>query len=199
MVKYTRLLAVYGLLGSKIAERALCFIARYLGVNAVVLLGNTVSPQAIYRLSNECSVRVLGVLGELDNPVVAQALKAVQGLLECRLIEVNGVKLFGLGLSSCHVPKSSIDVLIASRPGVRVTCCGPGSDIVDRIYSACKSRVVLVGGCKHPCTREGVVSPGTLGLGYFGLLDVGEHGYTFIPYQLDGFVTRLLCGKNTTI
>lgn len=191
----SKFLAVYELLGSKIVERLLCFLSRFIKASAIILLGNTVSPSVVYRLSEKCGVRVLGVLGELDNPSVAQALKVVNGLLNCRVTTIDGLRLFGYGTGTCNInaiSSCSVDILATSKPGVNYGYCKPGNDLVDYLYDLLKPRMVLAGGCRQPYIQGNIFSPGSVRLGYIGVLKVSldSYKYEFAVYQLD----RVLIG-----
>lgn len=195
-----RFLVVYGVLGSRPLERFLCFLAKYLKVDAVVLLGDIVSPLIVRRLVHECGVRTLGVLGVLDNPSVSQALRSVNGLLDCHRVNVKGVDIFGVGISACSGRDyGKVDVLASSRPGVKTTCCDRCSDIVDELVDILSPRIVLVGGCTHPCIRGNVASPGSLKIGFFGLLDVDSQFHVFKFYQADIYELLLVEKAGTII
>ncbi|MEM4534696.1 MAG: hypothetical protein QW764_01495 [Desulfurococcaceae archaeon] len=190
-----RFLAVYELLGSKSMERTLCFLLKHFKANTVILLGNTTSPSAIYWLSKVCGATILGVLGELDNPAVSQALKAVNGLLDCRGATVHGLKLFGYGVGTCSSTctiADSIDVLVTSQPGFIRSCCKLGNDNVDHLHDLLRPKLLLAGGCRYPCMRDGIYSPGSLRLGYFGVLSVdpSKGVYEFTVYQLDKYFKK---------
>lgn len=184
---------MYGVMGAKPLDRILCFLSKYLKVDAVILLGDIVSPLVVYRIARECGIRTLGVLGVLDNPAVSQALRAVSGLLECRWIDVKGVGLFGVGISACSkLSHGEVDVLVSSRPGVKDTCCDQCVDWVDSIVAHTSPRVVLVGSCSRPCIRETTISPGSFKLGFFGLLNIDRQSHAFTVYQIDSYLLRLV-------
>ncbi|MFZ8782546.1 MAG: phosphoesterase [Desulfurococcaceae archaeon] len=174
-----RLITVHDLQGSKSLVRILCFLARFLGADAVVLLGNTVSPTIIEWLSSSCRVRVMGILGSYDNASVAVALNRIGGLAECRLIKHGELRLLGIGLSSCpdaYIEK--VDIVVSSLPGLEYTCCRACSDILDSAIKRLKPRLVVTGTCKKPCfnPEKSVFSPGSLRLGFLGLVELSESG-----------------------
>ncbi|MEM1695745.1 MAG: hypothetical protein QXS14_00675 [Desulfurococcaceae archaeon] len=189
-------MAVYELLGSKSMERTLCFLLKHFKANTVILLGNTTSPSAIHWLNRVCGATILGVLSELDNPAVSHALKAVNGLLDCRGATVHGLKLFGCGVGTCSstcIVADSIDVFVTSQPGFIQSCCKLGNDNVDHLHDLLRPKLLLTGGCRYPCMRDRVYSPGSLRLGYFGVLSVdpSKGVYEFTVYQLDRYFSRI--------
>lgn len=163
----------YGLQGSKSLSRLLCFIVKYLGVDAFITLGDIVSPSIIYWLNKQCGVRVLGVLGKYDNVAVASALKKIEGLLECHDINISGVKFYGLGFTGCNslVHLRNVDIFVSSLPGVNYTCCNPCTDLVDQIIERVNPLIIAVGNCKSPCKKGKVISPGSVRLGYICIVE----------------------------
>jgi len=172
-----RLAVVHDLMGCKSLVRILYFIAKYIGVNGIVLLGNTVSPTIVDWLSSNRGLRVLGVLGECDSIALAVSLSKCSGLLECKYTEYENLSLLGLGLSGCHdLPERNVDVVFASQPGFQYTCCHSGSDWVDYVVKRVKPKLIVTGGCKRPCFNPStrVFSPGSVRLGFIGIVDFSE-------------------------
>jgi hypothetical protein len=186
----------YELLGSNTLEKSICFASKVLNADAVILLGDTASPSIITSLYNKCGIRVLGVLGSLDEASVAHALKSVQGLLDCRAIEFGGVLLYGYGVGTCvsSKPSTEVDILFSSKPGCVWGCCRPCSDVVDSVCNIIKPKLVVTGGCKYPCSRGRAFSPGSARLGYFAILkyNTEDESYVVLQYQLDVFLFKLL-------
>lgn len=173
----SRLLFAYGILGSAPLSRLLCYASRYLRTETLVLLGDMVSPSIVKWLFELCGLRVLGVLGRYDSAATATALSDVNGLIECKMINVGRITLYGVGLSGCtDLPASStVDILISNLPGLRNGCCDPRSDLVDRIADVLKPRLIVTGLCRRPCKAGSVFSPGSIGLGYIGLFDLADN------------------------
>lgn len=181
-MKSIKLMFIYGLQGSKSISRLICFTARYHGVDVVISLGDIVSPSIIHWLNTECGIRILGVLGRYDNASVVWALKRVNGLAECRFIDIDGVKIYGFGLSGCLPRRQSnlVDVLVSSIPGVMYTCCRKYSDIVDSIIETMKPRLIALGGCSDPCQFNNVISPGDVRRGYVCLVELNRLRYDVV-------------------
>lgn len=151
-----------------------------------MLLGETISPTIIDWLYKECGIKVFGVLGRYDEASVAQALKKNNGLLECKQASTNGVRLYGIGLSGC-IPASpaGADILISSVPGLKYTCGPKGSDVVDAVAELIKPKMTIVGGIATPCRGELVFSPGSMRVGYLGLVRVTSSAIHVIPVNYD--------------
>jgi len=175
----TRLLVAHGIMGSKPLSRLLCYASKYFNVEAVILLGNTISPSVVRWLSHTCGLKVFGVLGRHDSAATASALSSINGLIDCKMVTFKGVTLYGLGLSGCTgpLPAGHVDVVVSSLPGLKYGCCKPRSDVVDHYVDALRPRLVVTGLCNKPCSAGSVFSPGSLALGYIGLLDLTEDGH----------------------
>ncbi len=177
MSNSTSLIFIYELMGSKHLSRLLCFIAKYHGVSSIILLGDTVSPEIIQWLSSKCKVNIYGVLGRLDNASIANTLRNINGLIECKATSIKNVVIYGYGFSGCSHKLSSIskvDVLVTSIPGLKYTCCGSRSDIVDDVVEAFKPRLIITGDCMKPCFKDNVFSPGSIRKGFIGLVEVKD-------------------------
>ncbi|MEM4481594.1 MAG: hypothetical protein QXK88_01095 [Desulfurococcaceae archaeon] len=168
-------LVAYDIGGSKPISRVLCYASKRYGVDAILLLGETISPNVVKWLYEGCRAKVLGVLGRCDGAAVAQALKEVGGLVECKQISVSGVDIYGFGLSGCQ-PTTSLKahLFISNMPGLNYTCQMPGSDVVDAIVEQISPIAVIAGRSNTPCRRGIVFSPGSARRGYFGLLKVED-------------------------
>lgn len=167
-----RLLLVYGLYGSKSLSRLLCYALKHHGADALLLLGDVVSPTIVKWLHETCRTMVLGVLGRHDNAATVTALSNINGLIECKSLSVKGVLIYGIGLSGCiDVAEEKTDVVVSSLPGFKYGCCNPKVDTVDHVIELLKPRLVVTGSCREPCEADNVFSPGSIALGYVGLLE----------------------------
>lgn len=172
-----RLLAVYDLEASKTLSRILCVIARTLGVDAVILLGDTVSPVIIDWLVERCVIPTYGVLGRLDDASVSQSLRRHNGLLEGRLVNLKGYVLTGIGVSPSPLGESRVDVLATYRPGPGVRCCSVSSDIVGEAVESLKPRLILAGACVEPCVEGNLISPGSALKNHFMYVAIERDSY----------------------
>lgn len=165
-------------MGSKHLTRILCFIAKYYNVPNIVLLGNTVSPEIIDWLKYRCKVKVLGVLGRYDEASIASKMRALDSLIECRITNIGGITIYGYGFSGCS-PKLDlrveIDVFVTSIPGLKYSCCGERSDVIDVIIETMNPRLIITGDCEKPCFNNGVFSPGSIQKGFIGVVEGLDH------------------------
>ncbi|MEM1639847.1 MAG: phosphoesterase [Desulfurococcaceae archaeon] len=169
-----KLLLVHELMGSKHLTRTLCFIAKYYDVPGIVLLGNTVSPEIIDWLKYRCKVEVLGVLGRYDEASIASKMRALNGLIECRIVNIGGITIYGYGFSGCSPELDlgvEIDVFATSIPGLKYSCCGARSDMIDAIVETLNPRLVVTGGCEKPCFNSKVFAPGSIQKGFIGVVE----------------------------
>ncbi len=170
-----KIIVVYDLWGSKSSARVLCFIAKSLRADVLVLLGNTISPVIIEWLISSCNLHVLGVLSKYDSAAVAVALSRRNSLLECKSVEYSGIRLLGIGVSGCQQAElERADIVFSSLPGLRYTCCYPRSDRIDAVIESVKPKLVVTGECEKPCFTPNtcVFSPGSVKLGFLGLLEI---------------------------
>lgn len=168
-----KLLLAYGLRGSKPLSRLLCHALKYHGVDALILLGDTASPTIVKWLYETCSAKVLGLLGRYDDVATVTALSNINGLIECRSLNVKGVLIYGIGLSGCvNIAEEKVDIVVSSLPGFKYGCCNPKVDVVDHVIELLKPRLVITGSCRKPCKAGDVFSPGSIALGYIGLLEL---------------------------
>lgn len=170
-----KITVVHDLWGSKSSARVICFIAKFLGADFLVLLGNTISPVIIEWLISSCNLHVLGVMSRYDSAAVAVALSRRNSLLECKSIEYRGIRLLGIGVSGCQqVELKRADIVFSSLPGLHYTCCHQRSDRVDIVIESVKPKLVVTGDCNKPCfnPNTSVFSPGSIKLGFLGLLEI---------------------------
>lgn len=189
------ILFVYELMGSYSPARALCFVSKLIRSNALILLGDTVSPSIIQWLIEQCSIRVYGVLGRYDNPAVASILRKNNGLIECKLLEINGLQVYGYGYTGCTpILKDTfhVDVLVTNSCGARYTCCMKKSDIIDRLIDSLKPRLVVTGSCRYPCRSEIVFSPGSLREGYLGVINTADNELKVYVENIDYLIKRYI-------
>ncbi|MEM1529620.1 MAG: hypothetical protein QXU03_01365 [Desulfurococcaceae archaeon] len=144
----------------------------------MILLGDVISPTIVKWIHEVCGARVLGVLGRYDNAATVAALSSVDGFIECKSLEIEGVSIYGIGLSGCvNIKGEKADIVISSLPGFKYGCCNPKVDTVDSFIELLKPRLVITGSCRKPCRAGNVFSPGSIALGYMGLLELGEEFY----------------------
>jgi len=170
---------IYDLKGSKSIVRVLCFITKYFKTSLIILLGNTASPTIIEWLKSKCELNILGIIGEYDTVAVATALSRINGLVECKYVKYNGVAFLGLGLSGCQEANTErVDLFLSSKPGLYYTCCHSCSDRVDSVVKRVNPRLLITGSCRKPCydPSKRVFSPGSVRLGYIGLVELSERG-----------------------
>lgn len=192
---HSNILLAYELMGSYSLARALCFVSKLIRSSALILIGDTVSPSIIQWLIEQCSVRVYGVLGRYDNPAVASILRKNNGLIECKLLEINGLHVYGYGYTGCTPvleDKFDIDVLVTSLCGAKYTCCVKKSDIVDALIDALRPRLVVTGSCRDPCRSEMVFSPGSLQGGYLGMMNITDNELKVYVENIDHLITRYI-------
>lgn len=159
----------------------LCYALKYHGSSALILLGDIVSPTIVKWLHETCSIKVLGVLGRHDNAATVTALSDVNGLIECRSLNVKGALIYGIGLSGCvNVTEGRADIVVSGLPGFKYGCCNPQIDTVDYVIELLRPRLVITGFCRKPCRADNVFSPGSIALGYVGLLEL----YDKLHYDL---------------
>lgn len=191
-----RFLLVYGLYGSKPLSRLLCHVSRYYYVNAVILLGDIVSPSTVKWLYEVCGIKVLGVLGRSDSVAVAATLSSINGFIECKSVNFKNVVVYGIGLSGCAnvAEKKRVDIMVSSLPGLKYGCCSPCSDVVDYFVELLEPRIIITGFCRNPCNVNNVISPGNITLGYVGLLKIHEecYGFHIINILRDSFMGNRL-------
>jgi len=186
-----KLLLVYGLKSSRTISRLLCLASRLLDVDALLLLGDTVSPSIVEWLTMVCGVRVLGLLGRLDDAAIPQYLRRINGLLDGRVLELKGYRLLGIGVTPVF-PKDlaigkGVDIVATYRPSSR-ECCGIHSDIVAGIVDTLKPRLVVAGSCSEPCVLDALISPGDVWRGYIGYIEVNHASYSVRVLKLDELV-----------
>lgn len=177
----SRFLVVYELMGTKPVERLLCLASKLLGMRTLIMLGNTVSPLSVSRLVRDCKLSIAGILGDLDNPAVARAFQSEGLLLECRVAQLEGLRILGHGVSCSlqSLPAAEVDLVVTAKPGIQWGCCKPGSDIVDYICNTYKPLLAITGGCNTPCQGSKVFSPGSLRLNYVGLIELDLRNRTW--------------------
>ncbi|WP_042667605.1 metallophosphoesterase family protein [Desulfurococcus amylolyticus] len=172
-----RVLALYELNASRTLSRLTCLAARILGVDAVILLGDTVSPLIIKWLYEKCGLRVLGVTGRLDDESIPQYLKSIGGLLDGRVVELKNHKITGLGASPITQVYGKIDVLATFKPGFMMDCCNIYSDVAGRIIEAVNPSLTLAGGCRDPCMAGRVIAPGSIQKDYLAYVEFRDGDY----------------------
>lgn len=185
-----RIIVAYGFMGSKRASRVVCIVSKLLGDDTLLLLGDTISPHIIEWLFNTCSMKIYGVLGRLDNPAVSRALVARDALIECKLVSLGGLKIYGYGYTRCE-PKSiipGVDILATSIGGIHHTCCREESDIVDNIVSNANPKIVITGSCIKPCRRGFVASPGSVLHGYIGIVKESNGSIEFNVVDINYYI-----------
>jgi len=180
-----RLLLISDLMGLKHYVGVICYVYKRYHSDAIVLLGNTVSPSIVRYFVEQCETRVYGVLGRYDNASLASVLSEVGGLLDCKSVDAYDVSIYGYGLSGC-IPRGvqKADILVTSIPGRRHTCCIAGTDIVDRIAEVVSARVIITGGCVKPCQHGTTISPGSARHGFAGLLVYSDEKILFRKFNL---------------
>ena len=191
----SRFLAIYGLHGSKPLSRLLCFISRYYKVNALILLGSTISPTLIKWFFEICNIPVLGILDQYDNISIAHVLSEYNALIECKIKTINGVNIYGVGLSGCNridTYTNRIDILATSIPGLKYTCCREGSDTIDTLIEHYNPLIVLTGYCSEPCIEEKLFSPGHARRGFIGIIEINKDITETSIIQIDDFTVKML-------
>lgn len=188
-------IVAYGLMGSIRASRIICTLSKILGIDTLLLLGDTVSPSIIKWLTETCGIKVYGVLGRYDNPALSRLLRSYNSLIECKLVDIDGLSVYGYGYTRCE-PRShnynGIDILATSICGVRYTCCSKQSDLVDEIASTIRARIVLTGGCIEPCHRDSIYSPGSAIHGFIGLVRKIDGNIKFNFIHTDKLVNDII-------
>lgn len=185
-----RLIAVHDLRGSRSLSRLLCIASRVLNANTILLLGDTVSPGIIKWLVEECGIRVLGVLGRLDDASIAQSLKNYNGLLESRVVELEGYRVMGLGVIPMYPGRVKVDVLATYKPGVEY--CSVYSDTVRRIIQEVKPLLVVAGSCVTPRVLENTVFPGSAWRGSYAFIEIYNHTYKVELKEFKTLIKSLL-------
>ncbi|MEM1731733.1 MAG: hypothetical protein QW278_00665 [Desulfurococcaceae archaeon] len=173
-----KLLIMYELYGMKTLARFSCYVSKKNKIDAIVLLGDIISPNVVKWLSEVCGIKVLGVDGRLDGYPVITELKSKGGFISGKIVNLGRLVIAGLGLSSHGLSHGfgGIDVLVSYMQGRKYTCGGKGVDTVDRFIDYYRPRVVVMGNSSMPCSSENLYSPGSAKLGYAGVLIRNANG-----------------------
>jgi len=169
----TRIALTSGFMGRKYLVGLTCYTCRVLGVEAIILLGDVVSPSIIQRLL-QCGMRVYGVLGRYDDASVASTLSSMDSLIDCKLVKIGDLNVYGYGLSGCKhrfTEGGVVDLLVSSLPGRIYTCCNEVRGPIDPLVELLKPRLVATGGCSKPCRKHQLLSPGGVEHGYIGVVE----------------------------
>lgn len=167
---------VFGdLRGSLSMARKICHYSWINGSTFLFTLGDTVSPSIVEWFTETCGISIGGIIGPLDNPSVANALRKQGVLLEGRHLELHGLRLAGIGVSTDieELIKRirTTDVLLSYHPGVEYSCSKPGNPRIDGIATSLKAKLVIYNN-KEPCLASRAFTPGSAWRGYVGLLDL---------------------------
>lgn len=147
-----------------------------LRVDYVVLLGNTVSPSIIKDLASS-GLRIIGISGYLDDASVIDALKKHGVYGDSKILDLDGLTVFLLGLAFEESLVRAKDrykdsILLTYYPGFKHRCCCNGYvESVDELVFAMNPRIVVTGRCPYPCFNGYTVSPGYGYLGYTLLIE----------------------------
>lgn len=155
--------------------RKICYFSWRHGSTFLVTLGDIVSPSVVEWFSETCGISISGIIGSLDNPSVANALRKHGFLLEGRLLELNGLRFVGIGVST-DVEEfteriKTVDILLSYYPGVKYSCYKRGDPRIDVLAGSLKAKLVIYNS-REPYFANYAFTPGSAWRGYVGLLDL---------------------------
>lgn len=150
-----------------------------LKIDYIVLLGNTISPSIIEDLAKS-GLKIIGISGNLDDVSVIDTLKKHGVYAESKILDLEGLKVFLLGLAFEESLMRAINtyqnlVLLTYYPGFKYRCCCNGFvETVDKLAVVLNPKIVVTGKCTYPCYNGYSASPGYGYLGYTLLIDYSD-------------------------
>ncbi|MCD6301323.1 MAG: hypothetical protein J7L82_04555, partial [Staphylothermus sp.] len=175
------ILALSRIYGNKIVSSIIKYVVKSLSIDLIIFVGDTVSPRIIYDIYKSTRVKVMGIPGIYDDVSVIKALKDINGFLDGHFIELNNIKIAGIGVSidsSINSLMSKIkvlDLLVSYYLGRKHNPLGTnGLAKIDKFIDNTKPKFIIfskVGEKKEKCVHIGqYIYPGNGFRGYFTVL-----------------------------
>ncbi|ABN69565.1 phosphoesterase [Staphylothermus marinus F1] len=183
-----RILAASNINGREDLVPYIIYLANTEKIDVVLFCGNIVSPLIIDEISKRIKGRVLGVAGNLDDPSVIKILKSINGFIDGRIVEIDGLNIGGIGfnpeLSVNRLLKENkhLDILVSFYPSIK-TPFKNGVGMVDHLIKTLHPKIVVFGrGYKECLVNDKYIFPGDGYKGFYALIEIKSKDYRIKTY-----------------
>lgn len=183
-----KILAISEIRGRENLAPYIAYLAGKEKVDAILFVGNIVSPIIIDEVSRKIDKRILGVAGNLDDPSITRMLKLINGFIEGKIVEINGLRIGGIGVnlgssfSRLLRENKRLDILVSFYPG-RMAGVDIGLSIIDSLIENLKPKLVIFGkGRKNCLAKNNYVFLGEGYSGFYSLINIKKENYSIQIY-----------------